>query len=159
MAKEIERKFLISLGDLPSDLRIIDNRYITQTYLAVGDQEVRIRRTSTFNLDLETKQTMTVKTGSGLVREEIEIPIEESTYAQLLEVASQHKELQKNRVSVDWNGVILMVDVFISFEFSIIELEFDTEDEAIEFIPPEWFGKEITYDKEYKNQSLWLKIQ
>ena len=34
------------------------------------------------------------------------------------------------------------------------EIEFDTEDEAIQFKPPEWFGEDVTYSSEYHNSTL-----
>ena len=35
-----------------------------------------------------------------------------------------------------------------------VETEFKSEKEANEFIVPNWYGKEITYDKRYKNKNL-----
>ena len=35
-----------------------------------------------------------------------------------------------------------------------MEIEFPTEEEANNFQAPEWLGKDVTNDKNYKNQSL-----
>ena len=40
-------------------------------------------------------------------------------------------------------------------EFQVIEVEFDSEEKANDFVPPSWFGKEITGDKRYKNSYLY----
>ena len=37
---------------------------------------------------------------------------------------------------------------------STVEVEFDTEEEANSFNPPEWFGEDITYNPTYKNSNL-----
>ncbi len=34
------------------------------------------------------------------------------------------------------------------------EVEFDSEKKADEFVPPDWFGKEVTNEASYKNRSL-----
>jgi adenylate cyclase len=34
------------------------------------------------------------------------------------------------------------------------EVEFDSEAAAYSFTPPSWFGREVTTDKRYRNQSL-----
>lgn len=37
------------------------------------------------------------------------------------------------------------------------EIEFPSEQEANMFLPLSWFGKEVTYDEAYKNQSLAVR--
>ena len=36
----------------------------------------------------------------------------------------------------------------------VAEVEFETEEEANLFALPEWFGREVTYDKRFKNKNL-----
>lgn len=38
-----------------------------------------------------------------------------------------------------------------------VEVEFETEEEMNRFIPPTWFGREVTYEKGFKNRSLAKK--
>ena len=39
----------------------------------------------------------------------------------------------------------------------LAEVEFETELEAVAFIPPEWFGRDVTFEKEYHNSTLSRK--
>ena len=36
----------------------------------------------------------------------------------------------------------------------LVEVEFDSVEQAESFTPPAWFGKEVTYDKRYHNSYL-----
>lgn len=36
----------------------------------------------------------------------------------------------------------------------LAEVEFETEEEANAFVPPEWFGRDVTYSGEYQNSRL-----
>jgi len=35
-----------------------------------------------------------------------------------------------------------------------IEVEFDSNEEAVAFVPPAWLGEEVTHDKAHGNYSL-----
>jgi len=39
----------------------------------------------------------------------------------------------------------------------LAEVEFETEEEANAFVPPEWFGEDVTYSTEYHNSTLSRK--
>jgi CYTH domain-containing protein len=53
-----------------------------------------------------------------------------------------------------------MIDDFVNTKDPLLlaEVEFNTKEEAAEFIPPLWFGKEVTYDENFKNKNLWKKL-
>lgn len=36
----------------------------------------------------------------------------------------------------------------------LVEVEFETKEDAERFAPPVWFGEDVTFDKNYKNNSL-----
>ena len=36
----------------------------------------------------------------------------------------------------------------------LAEVEFETEEEANAFVPPEWFGRDVTYSGEFQNSRL-----
>ena len=36
----------------------------------------------------------------------------------------------------------------------LVEVEFETEEQANAFVPPEWFGKDVTFSGEYQNSRL-----
>jgi CYTH domain-containing protein len=155
MGKEIEKKFIIN--ELPNNIKLKNGKEIHQTYLATGKEEIRVRKLMTKK---ETTFTMTIKKGEGLVREEIEFDITEGTYQQLLLnsnktpiIKKRHKiELDEHKFDFDQYSNLNVVGL------KTIEVEFESEQAASKFVKPEWFGKEVTEDKKYKNQNLWLSL-
>ena len=145
--KEIERKWLIdNIPDLSPAARI----QIRQGYIAVSDQgpEVRLRRKA-------GKFFLTVKTGLGLERDEIEIQLSEKQFRKLWP-ATRGRRLEKVRHTLKWHGRTLEIDVYGQnlSGLKVAEVEFKTRKQAQSFSPPEWFGKEVTRDKAYKNANL-----
>jgi len=145
---EIERKFLIK--DLP-ELKFSSTQRIRQGYLTAPNDslEVRLRQ-------IDNQYLLTVKTGEGLVRFEREISLNKSQYKKLWPLV-RGEPLEKKRKSVlIENGLIVEIDFFEGNLASLVmcEIEFSNENEANCFNPPNWFGKEVTTDKRYKNKSL-----
>jgi adenylate cyclase len=156
MTKEIERKFI--LGFLPSDMNIVKAQIIHQTYLAIGEEEVRVRK-----VIASRKESfyMTVKLGSGLVRKETEMEISKETYEQLLK-GSNKTPLVKYRYKIESGGLPYEIDIYVNskhLDLKTVEIEFSSEEEANVFVKPEWLGEEVTGEKRYKNQTLWKEIQ
>lgn len=156
MAREIERKFL--LLSIPNELITNEKRTIYQSYLAVGKEEVRIRRIHYENLSEKFYLTYKNRLKGKLAREEIEIEITAMTYDQL---NNKSIPIIKDRllISLD-NGLWAEVDIFnnVGFELKTVEVEFKSVSEAECFTPPDWFGRELTGTGEYSNQSLWEGI-
>lgn len=156
MAKEIEKKYVIETE--PSDLKVEGSKEIHQTYLAIGTEEIRVRRIIKGE---EESHTMTIKKGTGMTREEIEFEISKETYKQLL-VGGDRKPLIKTRSKVVIGENVCDFDVYqnsATTNLKTIEIEFNSEEDAHSFIEPEWFGADVTEDKRYKNQNLWKRIQ
>jgi adenylate cyclase len=163
MSIEIERKFIVLSP--PPDLHqsIISETEIHQTYLAIGDEEVRVRRSKT---DGTIKHSMAFKRGKGLVREEVELSISEETYAQLLS-GTNKKPLMKVRKRVNIGDRAFELDVYPYKKLAddkanllmIIETEFTSEEEANAYIPEAWFSDEVTIYANFKNQHLWKQVQ
>ena len=40
----------------------------------------------------------------------------------------------------------------------LVEVEFNSIEDANSFIPPEWFGEDVTYDKKYHNSNMSKEI-
>lgn len=163
MSKEIERKFVFN--GKPKDLldneeiKIISQNKIIQNYLAhTINEEIRIRKI----LDEKSSQTilrmMAFKKGTGLEREEIEFSISEELYNQLQDSQGK-KPLRKTRTTISFNEQNIEIDIYDDFDLVTIEVEFETKKKAVNYNLPNWFGEEITYQSEYKNKNLWLKIQ
>jgi CYTH domain-containing protein len=142
---EIERKFLVD--KLPTSLDILKTNNIEQGYLSIVP-EVRIRM-------LNDQYYLTVKSTGSLTRDEFEIEISNETYLDLKKNIIG-KLLIKKRHYVDIGNFVAELDIYKNFEnLKIVEVEFITEAQASQFIVPEWFGKEVTYDEEFKNKNLF----
>ncbi|MGG6310898.1 CYTH domain-containing protein [Paenibacillus macerans] len=162
MPLEIERKFL--LPEYPErwikegQLVVRSEQAIDQTYLALHeDQELRVRRIE----DLRTGEvhfTHTFKKGFGLSREEVEVTISEGIYRQITGI---HRAipLTKRRVTAEWGGTVVEIDCYDQLDLTVLEVEFETEDQAREFQAPAWFGPDISTNKEYSNKKVWSDLQ
>lgn len=156
MPKEIERKFL--LAAIPDKLVIQEKKTIYQSYLAVGKEEVRIRRIQYENLPDKFYLTYKNRLGEKTVREEIEIEITGATYDQL---NNRSKPVIKDRFLISiHNNLWAEADIYsnIGFDLKTVEVEFRSLEDAESFISPGWFGRELTGTSEYSNQSLWESI-
>ncbi|GIO85846.1 CYTH domain-containing protein [Paenibacillus faecis] len=162
MALEIERKFL--LPEYPKTLleegviEVLKEQVIDQTYLALdGDQELRVRKIK----DLATGDvtyTHTFKRGFGLAREEIEYDISAGLYEQMIHIC-RAVPLVKKRLTARWNGIQIEIDSYHQIQMAVLEVEFGSEEEATGFVPPDWFGPDISTDKQYSNKRIWRELQ
>jgi adenylate cyclase len=147
-AAEIERKFL--LESRPAGLEAHPRRRIVQGYVAVdGAVEVRIRRS-----DGET--TLTVKSGSGLSRGEVEVALGSRQYGALTELVRDRKIVKTRHLVPLAGGLTAEVDEFHEGLDGLwtAEVEFSSEAAAARFDPPAWLGREITGDRRYANREL-----
>jgi adenylate cyclase len=147
MATEIERKFL--LRELPATLRLARGETIKQGYLALdGDTEVRLRTGS-------KPPKLTIKSGRGQVRTEVELPVEGADAHALWEL-TEGRRLEKTRRRMRVGDVEAEVDEYgdALAGLIVVEVEFDDEQAAHAFVPPGWFGREVTGQAPYANRSL-----
>lgn len=162
MPLEIERKFL--LPEYPKALIeegsivIVKEQVIDQTYLALdGDQELRVRKIK----DLATGNvtyTHTYKRGFGLSREEVEYDISAGLYEQMIHSRGAIP-LVKKRITAQWNGILIEIDDYRQIDMLVLEVEFASEEEANGFVAPDWFGRDISTDKQYSNKKVWRELQ
>ena len=145
---EIERKFLVK--QLPENLEQYDTAELEQAYLCT-DPVVRVRRE-------DDEYILTYKGKGQMVREEYNLPLNQPAYEHLLEKADGNI-IRKRRTRIPWNNYVIELDIFAApFEGLILaEVEFSTELEAVAFIPPEWFGTDVTFEKKYHNSYLSQK--
>jgi CYTH domain-containing protein len=144
---EIERKFLVDAP--PADLADWAAQRIEQGYVAItADAEVRVRRRG-------ERATLTVKSAPGLRRVEVELPLEPAAFAQLWPL-TEGRQLTKVRHVREVGGVTLELDVYADALAGLItlEVEFDDEDAAGAWNPPDWVAGELTGDPAYANQTL-----
>lgn len=145
---EIERKYLISQP--PADYASYPYHLIEQGYLSTSPV-VRVRREDeTFYL--------TYKSSGLLAREEYNLPLTPDSYAHLIQKADGHI-LTKKRYLIPVEGsdhLIIELDLFEGrFKgLMLAEVEFPSKEEAETFIPPSWFGEDVTFSGEYQNSRL-----
>jgi CYTH domain-containing protein len=160
---EIERKFLID--KLPEDLEQYQVRKIEQAYLCTSPV-VRIRREDD-NFYLTYK-------GSGMMaREEVNHQLTSEAYYHLLTKADGNVISKKRYlIPLDHPQVIegtpkppdeytltIELDVFDKPFAPLVmaEVEFGSVEAAQSFLPPEWFGEEVTYEPQYHNSYMAMQ--
>ncbi len=146
--KEIERKFIIE--SLPQNLDKYPRHEILQGYLAIIEDgtEVRIRQKG-------QKHYLTVKSGGRLQRDEVEIELTHDQFTRLWPLTIG-KRIEKVRYELEHAGNLIELDVYRSSLKGLVtaEVEFQSMEDSESFVPPEWFGREVTQDERYKNKSL-----
>jgi adenylate cyclase len=161
MSAEIERKFLLPAfpaAELENkEVTLVLKQYIYQTYLAFSDdQEIRVRQL--VDSGGVSHYTHTFKSGHGLVREEIEYAISENIYKQLI-LHTGLTPLEKIRTTVDYHGIHFEIDEYKQIDLMVVEVEFPNVDAARLFPVPDWFGRELGQEEEYRNKTLWIQLQ
>ena len=147
---EIERKFLVA--KLPPELDSLEGVSIRQGYIIVADDN--------FELRLRQKDDcfyQTIKQGSGLVRQEYEIELTADQFNSLWPLTADRR-IQKVRYKIPVGNLICELDIFGGrlSGLQLVEVEFDSVAQSSAFMPPTWFGDEVTEDSRYKNQQLAL---
>ena len=141
---EIERKFTIK--ELP-DLSDYNYHIMEQGYLNT-DPVVRVRKE-------DDEYYLTYKGKGLLAREEYNLPLNKEAYYHLVE-KSDGIIIRKKRYLIPFGKYTIELDVFAApYENLIIaEVEFDSEEEANAFQPPELFDQDLTMDRMYHNSNL-----
>ena len=141
---EIERKFLIK--DLP-DLTQYKSQHITQGYLST-DPVVRVREDG-------DQYYLTYKGKGMLAREEANLPLTKESFEHLVKKADG-KIIQKTRYLIPLDPYTIELDVFEGDHAPLImaEVEFPSIEEANAFVPPAWFGEDVTQNKRYHNSNM-----
>ena len=154
---EIERKFL--MDGFPDGLDIISEVEIEQGYVSF-EPEVRIRKAVDRSTGIE-EYRITIKGEGDLTREEIETEISGDFYygtAEFLNGRMIQKDYKKYKLG-QWKLEVALVDPGTDWEFYYAEIEFPTEQEANDFVVPDFFGKEITFDEDYKMKNYWKRTR
>lgn len=157
---EIERKF--TLKTLPENLQDYPFHHIEQAYLNVTPV-VRVRKE-------DDTYYLTYKGSGMMARHETNLPLNEEAYYHLREKADGNI-ISKKRYLIplknpgfkegfptppDDYTLTIELDVFDAPFAPLImaEVEFGSKEAAEAFLPPDWFGEEVTYRKEYHNSYM-----
>ena len=147
---EIEKKYLVIR--IPPDTGRLTGTLIEQGYLAVSTDgaEIRLRRKG-------DRFFQTVKKGRGLVRTQVEIEITRAQFEALWPM-TEGRRLSKLRYEIPIAGHLCELDVFSAQLAGLVlaEVEFSSIEESRGFVPPDWFGADVTEDERFKNRNLAL---
>lgn len=149
---EIERKFLVDIEDLPKNMASLGKSYtIEQTYISTSP-EVRIRRVAGYQYYFAIKMP---RDDVGLSRAEIDFVITQDAYEYLVEMKIGDT-INKTRYQFYEGDTYVFVDVYSGAleGLAVVEVQFENVESAEEFVPPEWFGEDVTEDSRYKNAQL-----
>ncbi len=146
MAKEIERKFLVTGEDWRAMAR--GTRY-RQGYLStVKERTVRVRT-------IDDKGFLTVKGISvGATRSEYEYEIPAADADEMLDDLCEKPIIEKNRYKIPMGDVTWEVDEFLGVNDGLIVAEVELLSEDQSFPKPDWIGDEVTGDPRYFNANL-----
>lgn len=145
---EIERKFLIDSSQIPFDPKQYPCRRIEQGYLCTKPV-VRVRRDN-------DDYYLTYKSSGFLVREEYNLPLTPEAYSHLKKKIDG-KLICKNRYVIPLeNNLFIELDFFLGAWEGLVlaEVEFPDKNTADSFLPPDWFGEDVTCSSKYQNSTL-----
>ncbi len=152
---EIERKYLLS--QLPGELSEYRNKEIEQGYLChnptirirKSDEEYLITYKSKFGLE------PTGKEGPSM-NHEVELPLTREAYL-TLRGKTDGNMIYKTRYLISLSGgLVAELDVFKGRiqGLKLVEVEFPDLQSANTFVPPSWFGRDVSADNRFTNYQL-----
>lgn len=148
MAKEIERKFLVTNQDWKKEAT---GTLYRQGYLSsVKERTVRVRI-------INDKAFITVKgANSGITRLEFEyeIPLNDATV--MLDTLVEKPIIEKKRYKIKQGSLTWEIDEFLGDNAGLIVAEIELANEQQTFTKPAWIGQEVSDDQRYYNSNLVL---
>lgn len=143
---EIERKYLVKY--LPEHLDEYEQKRISQGYLCTNPV-VRIRRSN-------DDYFLTYKSQGLMAREEYEMPLTAEAFEHMLPKIDGIL-IDKIRYLIPLDEThVAELDIFQGTlaPLRLVEVEFKSIEEANAFVPPTWFGDDVTNSGEYHNSNL-----
>ena len=144
---EIEKKYIIYT--LPENYDNYKKSHIIQFYLNESPV-LRLRK-------IDNRYVFTYKSKGLISRDEVEFEINSDLFYNLL----QHSDaiINKTRYFIPYKNYTIELDVFHDKleGLKLAEVEFDTLDDAKNFIPPLWFEEDVTSSEKYQNVNLIKK--
>jgi CYTH domain-containing protein len=152
---EIERKYLVKY--MPERFYAYEHKELEQAYLSFGGESETEKRIRLMRSRSTVHYLYTEKSDGTLAREENEFEISKKEFDKLTkEAVSKFVKKSRYYIPVSNDTLLAELDVFHG-ELSglvTVEVEFKTLADSEAFLPPEWFGEEITEDTRYKNKNL-----
>ena len=163
MNTEIEKKYLIKY--IPKEFKINKIVQIEQNF--IYDDKftlIRLRKVKNIFKANNEEYIYTVKTQGNIEyneknetakRYEIERNITKEQYEQLIE-NKINNTIRKTRINIPIKDKLeAEIDIYYEYlkDFLTLEVEFENENQAKQFIKPDWFGEEIGHN-ELSNRKL-----
>ncbi|MCR5086077.1 MAG: CYTH domain-containing protein [Lachnospiraceae bacterium] len=151
---EIERKFLVT--EFPENLELYPHNELEQAYLASSGTTVRVRKIDdSYVLTVKKKPRPSEDSTVANVNEEIEEEIPGDLYERLLRYA-ESAVVKKTRYRIPFCGYTVELDVYhgVLEGLATAEIEYESVEAAAASPLPEWFGREVTNEREYRNSAL-----
>jgi len=147
---EIEKTFLIK--EIPVDLSLVKSEEIKQGYISPSPSPLRIRQKGE---KFELTKKIPLKEGDYSSAEEINIYLTEYEFNKLWPLTERMLEKTRHYITLD-GGLTAELDVFEGAleGLSFVEVEFNSQEQMDSFVPPDWFGKDIT--QEDFSANAWL---
>lgn len=153
MGKEIERKFVPTHIPYAILVQMHDRIKIWQFYTQFKPEEIRYRMAEANNGMVYYFKT--IKKGTGIERDEDEKRIFKEEYYRALGFSNYCLIKERYQISKS-----MSIDIYVQpKDLAVIEVEFDTLEEAKAFNPPNWFGVEVTGRPQYSNSYLYRKMR
>ena len=143
---EIERKFIPKW--LPEHLEQYTYHEIEQGYLCTNPT-IRIRK-------MDDTYFLTYKSSGLMAHLEQEMPLPKEAYEHLRK-KTVGILITKRRYYIPFDhSHTIELDIFHGKleGVTLAEVEFASIEEADSFTPPDWFGKDVTYDSRYHNSEM-----
>jgi adenylate cyclase len=145
MAKEIERKFLVTDDTWR---QLAEGSLYRQGYIASQGATVRVRIAG--NQSYLTIKGPTV----NYSRSEFEYPIPLADAQEILDTLCVRPLIEKTRYKINLNGLVWEVDEFAGTNQGLILAEVELTDESQQIELPNWIGEEVSGDPKYYNSYL-----
>lgn len=151
--QENERRFEpAGMTSLPKEIFSTSSTYIKQCY---AEDLLRTRfRSERDQTTGSIAYTMNRKGDGVLSKPEEENYVEKSLFDEGW--SKTRVRIEKIRYYYPCDGYVYEINLFQNelYGYIQVEVEFDTEEEAKKFIPPAWFGPEVTGNKAKENYGL-----
>ncbi|MBR3985853.1 MAG: CYTH domain-containing protein [Bacteroidales bacterium] len=156
---EIERKYLVR--QLPDDLEQYEHFEIEQAYLCTSPT-LRIRKMGDAYI-LTVKEKLS-SVSSAIHNREEEFALSEQAFQHLL-TKCDNGRVGKTRYRINlrqqmgdgaYEGLTAELDIFHGRHrgLMLVEVEFPNTQVANSFVPPDWFGEDVSSDYHYRNSYL-----
>lgn len=153
---ETELKYLVDKIPEEIDLENMSRTVLKQGYVVVSSDGAETRIRSFDNERFE----LTVKSAGTMQRTEQTIKLPKDMF-EVLWAQTSGMRVEKTRYKIPYGKHTIELDIYEGHLTGLVtaEVEFtgrqeDAEVKAMSFVPPTWFGRDVTQDRRYKNQNL-----